>query len=213
VVPVARLLNRCRPALPGGRAQQFRHQLFAHERLADPVEPLGADAIGLVFYPGSPRHVDVARAAALAEAAGPFVAVVGLFVNADAEEVAHVAERVPLSLLQFHGDESAQDCARLSDMSGEIGQHVNTAITSMQFQDMTSQLIDRTLKRVTGLREFLGTLGEHGSSIAAETGNEEIVERLGKVSMALAIQSLELRSVLRKAVEQRHLESGDIELF
>ncbi|KAA0182444.1 phosphoribosylanthranilate isomerase [Cupriavidus cauae] len=72
----------------------------------------GADAIGLVFYPGSPRHVDVARAAALAEAAGPFVAVVGLFVNADAEDIAHVAERVPLSLLQFHGDESAQDCAR-----------------------------------------------------------------------------------------------------
>ncbi|XYJ12193.1 chemotaxis protein [Telluria sp. B2] len=106
-----------------------------------------------------------------------------------------------------------EDSAALATMSGEIGGHVNTAITSMQFQDMTSQLIDRTLKRVTGLREFLGTLGEHGSSIAAETGNEEIVERLGKVSMALAIQSLELRSVLRKAVEQRHLESGDIELF
>ncbi|TWG89136.1 phosphoribosylanthranilate isomerase [Cupriavidus gilardii J11] len=74
----------------------------------------GADAIGLVFYPGSPRHVDVARAAALAEAAGPFVAVVGLFVNADADEVAHVAERVPLSLLQFHGDESADDCMRIA---------------------------------------------------------------------------------------------------
>ncbi len=71
----------------------------------------GADAIGLVFYPGSPRHVDLARAAALAEAAGPFVAVVGLFVNADADEVAHVAERVPLTLLQFHGDESVEACA------------------------------------------------------------------------------------------------------
>ena len=111
------------------------------------------------------------------------------------------------------GTPSAEDSAHLSAMSGEIGAHVNTAITSMQFQDMTSQLLDRTLKRVTGLREFLGTLGEQGADILPETCSEEIVERLGKVSMALAIQSLELRSVLRKSVEQRHLESGDIELF
>jgi len=74
----------------------------------------GADAIGLVFYPPSPRYVDLARAAQLAEAAGPFVSVVGLFVNADMEEVAHVAERVPLTLLQFHGDESPQDCSQIA---------------------------------------------------------------------------------------------------
>ncbi|MGO4328004.1 phosphoribosylanthranilate isomerase [Cupriavidus sp. 2TAF22] len=74
----------------------------------------GADAIGLVFYPGSPRYVEVAQAAALAEAAGPFVSVVGLFVNADAEEIAHVAERVPLTLLQLHGDETPEDCALIA---------------------------------------------------------------------------------------------------
>lgn len=108
---------------------------------------------------------------------------------------------------------SPEDSEKLSAMSGEIGQHVNSAITSMQFQDMTSQLLDRTLKRVAGLRDFLGTLSEHGADIAPETDSDEIVERLGKVSMALAIQSLELRSMLRKSVEQRHLESGDIELF
>ena len=78
---------------------------------------------------------------------------------------------------------------------------------------MTSQLIDRTLKRVTGLREFLGTLGAHGAEVVPESGSDEIVDLLSKVSMALAIQSLELRSVLRKAVSQKHLESGDIELF
>jgi hypothetical protein len=83
----------------------------------------------------------------------------------------------------------------------------------MQFQDMTSQLIDRTLKRVAGLRSFLGTLGAHGGAITPECGSDEIVELLGKVSMALAIQSLELRNVLRKSVNQQHLESGDIELF
>jgi molecular chaperone DnaK (HSP70) len=108
---------------------------------------------------------------------------------------------------------SLEDSARLSAMSGEIGQHVNVAITSMQFQDMTSQLLDRTLRRVTGLRNFLTTLSEHGADIVPESDSDEIVERLGKVSMALAIQSLELRSMLRKSVEQKHLESGDIELF
>jgi hypothetical protein len=122
------------------------------------------------------------------------------------------ARQEAIDLLLAGGTPSAKT-ARAGAMSGEIGMHVNTAITSMQFQDMTSQLIDRTLKRVTGLREFLGTLGEHGADILPETGSEEIVELLGKVSMALAIQSLELRSVLRKSVEQQHLESGDIELF
>jgi hypothetical protein len=101
----------------------------------------------------------------------------------------------------------------LAAMAGTIDAHVNQAITSMQFQDMTGQLIERTLKRVTGLGEFLGTLDAHGADIGPETHSDEIVDRLSKVSMALAIQSLELRSVLRKSVEQQHLESGDIELF
>ena len=110
---------------------------------------------------------------------------------------------------------AVSDCERalLAAMAGEVGEHVNKAVTSLQFQDMTSQLIDRTLKRVSGLREFLGTLGTYGADVAPESGSEEIVELLSKVSMALAIQSLELRSVLRKAVNQQHMESGDIELF
>ncbi|WP_426107029.1 chemotaxis protein [Massilia sp. TSP1-1-2] len=118
-----------------------------------------------------------------------------------------------IDLLLAGGTPSADESARLGGMSGEVGEHVNMAITSMQFQDMTSQLIERTIKRVGGLRDFLGTLGAHGAVVAPESGSEEIVELLGKVSMALAIQSLELRSVLRKAVNQQHLESGDIELF
>jgi len=111
------------------------------------------------------------------------------------------------------GAPTPADRALLTSMAGEVGLHVNTAITSMQFQDMTAQLIERTLRRVAGLRDFLGTLSEHGADIAPETDSDEIVERLGKVSMALAIQSLELRSMLRRSVEQKHLESGDVELF
>ncbi|KQW93788.1 chemotaxis protein [Massilia sp. Root418] len=123
------------------------------------------------------------------------------------------AQQAAINLLLDGGSPSAEQKAELSALSEQVGAYVNAAVTSMQFQDMTSQLIDRTLKRVTGLREFLGTLGAHGAEMVPDSDNEEIVDLLGKVSMALAIQSLELRSVLRKAVSQKHLESGDIELF
>lgn len=76
------------------------------------VAQLGADAQGLVFYPKSPRYLaDLAQAAALAEAAGPFVTSVGLFVNPTASWVNQVLSRVPLQLLQFHGDEGNDFCA------------------------------------------------------------------------------------------------------
>lgn len=72
----------------------------------------GADAIGLVFYPPSPRFVSVARAAELAALIPPFVTTVGLFVNPEPVDVEQVLARVPLQLLQFHGDESEADCGR-----------------------------------------------------------------------------------------------------
>ena len=72
----------------------------------------GADAIGLVFYSASPRAVNIAQAEAICTALPPFVSIVGLFVNADADHVARVLAQVPLTLLQFHGDESPVDCAR-----------------------------------------------------------------------------------------------------
>lgn len=70
----------------------------------------GADAIGLVFYSKSPRAVAIAQAAAIARSVGPFVTVVGLFVDAEAAFVHSVLEQVPLHVLQFHGDESADYC-------------------------------------------------------------------------------------------------------
>jgi phosphoribosylanthranilate isomerase len=72
----------------------------------------GADAIGLVFYERSPRHVSIAQAKQLAESLTPFVSVVGLFVDAEAAFVREVLANVPLDLLQFHGDESPEYCAR-----------------------------------------------------------------------------------------------------
>lgn len=70
----------------------------------------GADAIGLVFYPPSPRHVDLQTAAMLARAVPPFVTIVGLFVNADPQVVRETLAAVPIHLLQFHGDEDESYC-------------------------------------------------------------------------------------------------------
>jgi phosphoribosylanthranilate isomerase len=71
---------------------------------------LGADAIGLNFYPPSPRYVDLETAAAIRRALPPFVTAVGLFVNATQETVEEGIEKVGLDMLQFHGDESPEDC-------------------------------------------------------------------------------------------------------
>jgi phosphoribosylanthranilate isomerase len=70
----------------------------------------GADAIGLVFYAASSRAVSIEQARAIAMAVGPFVVVTGLFVNADPEMITAVLADVPLSLLQFHGDETLAYC-------------------------------------------------------------------------------------------------------
>ena len=71
---------------------------------------LGADAIGLIFYAGSARHVTAARALEVIARLPPFVTTVGLFVDAPPAEVEAVLSVVPLDLLQFHGDESPAYC-------------------------------------------------------------------------------------------------------
>lgn len=71
----------------------------------------GADAIGLVFYPKSPRYLSVERAVEIRDALPPFVQTVALFVNPDAAQVAQVIGRVKPAMLQFHGEEAPQFCA------------------------------------------------------------------------------------------------------
>jgi phosphoribosylanthranilate isomerase len=71
----------------------------------------GADAIGLVFYPKSSRYVTTGQAAAIARAVGPFVTVVGLFVDASSADIHNVLQHVPLQVLQFHGNETPLFCS------------------------------------------------------------------------------------------------------
>ena len=71
---------------------------------------LGADAIGLVFYDPSPRAVTIAKAKEILRDVPPFVAVTALFVNPDAALVCEALDTLPISLLQFHGDENKAFC-------------------------------------------------------------------------------------------------------
>jgi len=70
----------------------------------------GADAIGLVFYPPSPRAVSLDRAREIVSVLPPFVTVVGLFVNEPRERLTQLLQSLRIDLLQFHGDEGPADC-------------------------------------------------------------------------------------------------------
>ena len=84
-------------------------------RVQDALEAVrcGADAIGLVFYAASPRHVSVQQAQQIVAALPPFVSVVALFVNAMPAEIETVLSQVRIDIVQFHGDETAADCERI----------------------------------------------------------------------------------------------------
>lgn len=80
---------------------------------AQQASGLGADAIGLVFYPPSSRYLaDLIKAKEIVAAAGPLVTSVGLFVNADPTQIENVLNHVNIHLLQFHGDEPEAECLR-----------------------------------------------------------------------------------------------------
>lgn len=70
----------------------------------------GADAIGLVFYPPSPRAISIEQARAICAASPPFVTRVALFVEPEPAFVNAVLDAVAIDLLQFHGDETAALC-------------------------------------------------------------------------------------------------------
>lgn len=71
---------------------------------------MGADALGLVFYPPSPRAISIAQAKEIVSGLPPFVSIVALFVDADPNEVYACINELPMVMLQFHGDESAEYC-------------------------------------------------------------------------------------------------------
>lgn len=77
---------------------------------ADFAAKSGADAIGLVFYPPSPRAISIAQAKQIVAGLAPFVSVVALFVDPAPEQVLECLDALPIDIIQFHGDEPASFC-------------------------------------------------------------------------------------------------------
>lgn len=75
---------------------------------------LGADAVGLVFYPPSPRAVTLAQAKTLSASVPAFMSVVALVVNMSQDELSELANTVSFDIIQFHGDETPEQCQQLA---------------------------------------------------------------------------------------------------
>lgn len=113
----------------------------------------GADAIGLVFYAPSPRSVSIEQARKIVYALPPFVSTVGLFVDASAEIVREVLGRVPLSTLQFHGDESAEFCRQFQlPYLKAIRVQADTDLPALarEYRDAAGLLLDAWVAGVPG---------------------------------------------------------------
>ncbi len=113
----------------------------------------GADAIGLVFAPASPRRVTPDEAAAIRRALPPFVTLVGLFVDAEALQVTQALGRVAFDLLQFHGAESPEFCRQfhrpyIKAISMREGIDLHAAARA--FSDAAGLLLDTHVAGVAG---------------------------------------------------------------
>jgi len=89
-----------------------RVKICGFTRAEDAVQAarLGADAIGLVFYPPSPRNVDIDQALRITAALPAFTTVVALFVDEEEARIREILQKVPIDCLQFHGDEPSDVC-------------------------------------------------------------------------------------------------------
>nr|VFJ52477.1 MAG: phosphoribosylanthranilate isomerase [Candidatus Kentron sp. FW] len=106
---------------------------------------LGADAIGLVFYPPSPRAITIDKALAIAKVLPPFVTLVALFVNPDTTLVKEVLNTLPINLLQFHGEEDPADCERYGYpyiKAVRMQEGIQLSDRMKQFSSATALLLD-----------------------------------------------------------------------
>jgi phosphoribosylanthranilate isomerase len=113
----------------------------------------GADAIGLVFYPPSPRNVSVEQARKIVSALPAFVSTTALFVNAQPELVKQVIAEVGVDLLQFHGEETAQSCrafGRPYIKAIAMQAHINLVEMAEHYYDARALLLDTYKPGVPG---------------------------------------------------------------
>lgn len=113
----------------------------------------GADAIGFVFYPPSPRAVTPAQAAEIVAQLPPFITVVGLFVDEDAATVAEIMAQVGLDRLQFHGDESPAYCRQFNRPYFKVFRmrpDIDLAKEAAEYADASAILLDSYQPNIPG---------------------------------------------------------------
>jgi len=113
----------------------------------------GADAIGLVFYPPSPRYVSPAQAAEIVNALPAFITVVALFVDASRADVEAVLSQVNIDLIQFHGQETADECRQYgkSYMKAiRVKSDTNLVQYTTKYSDAKALLLDTYAEGVPG---------------------------------------------------------------
>ncbi|WP_428086607.1 phosphoribosylanthranilate isomerase [Candidatus Thioglobus sp.] len=118
---------------------------FTQPQNARDAAMLGIDAIGLVFYDKSPRHVDINQAIDIVQALPPFINRVGLFVNANAGFIDEVLCEVALDTLQFHGDESVQECEQYAMpfiKALRVSKKTNIPQLAQEYQQASGLLLD-----------------------------------------------------------------------
>ncbi len=106
---------------------------------------LGVDAIGLVFYPPSPRHVSIEQAKKIVQALPAFISVVALFVDEQETQIRTVLEQLPIDCLQFHGEESAEVCRQYNKpymKALRVKPELDIMAAADEYQDAAALLLD-----------------------------------------------------------------------
>ena len=114
---------------------------------------LGTDAIGLVFYDKSPRCVNAVTASTIVKSLPPFVCKVGLFVDCDAQAIRTILREVPLDLLQFHGDETPEQCRQFGKpyiKAIRMTEGIDLNACTNIYPDATAFLLDSYVTNIAG---------------------------------------------------------------
>ncbi|SDK30092.1 hypothetical protein SAMN05192566_0784 [Methylophilus rhizosphaerae] len=127
---------------------------------------------------------------------------------------AHLMEQqAAIQLLADAGKLQVEEVAQLQVFQDNIGQEVNKVVTGMQFQDMTNQLLQRTINRVHGLKMLLQELSSHQFPMSADDEKEEIRQFIRQLNQNFDQGSQHLTGSLRKSVSQQDMATGEIDLF
>ncbi|MDA0360491.1 MAG: phosphoribosylanthranilate isomerase [Proteobacteria bacterium] len=117
------------------------------------VAQSGVSAIGLIFYPESPRNVSLDIAKNIVESLPPFVSAVGLFVDPSLDEVFRTLESVDLHVLQFHGGESSDFCSKFKKpylKATHVSAEVDLVEYAKAYKEASGLLLDTFSEKVRG---------------------------------------------------------------